>query len=274
MKKQVKVLLGFLCFLFVCVFAYSGYQMLSILHGYKEDSDQYDELRSQYVSTAGTPSLNDVAYQNSGTQASLESSPISVDFDSLRAQNDDVAAWLYCEGTVINYVVVHGDDNDYYLHRFMDGRANAGGTLFVDWMCGANFSGRNTVIYGHNMNDGSMFASLLKYAKQEYYDEHPVMYLNTPDQDYRIELFAGYVTSATSDVYTIGFSSDEYYMDYLNKMVSQSNFRSDVTLTAEDKIVTLSTCAYDFTNARYVVQGKLVPIGDSSPAQPQSSAVG
>lgn len=270
LKKQVKILIGFLCFFFVCVFAYSGFRLFGILHDYSSAKKQHSGLSNQYV-TAATANPGGVQYQN-GSGVNTETSPISVDFDALLAQNPDVKAWLYSEGTTINYVVAQSSDNDYYLRRFLDGTYSTGGTLFIDWMCGGDFSSRNTVIYGHNMHDGSMFASLLSYQNDGYYEEHPVLYLNTPKQDYKIEVFAGFVTPATSDAYSIGFSSDEYYQSFLDKMCAQSDFQTDVEVTSEDRIVTLSTCSYVYSDARYVVMGKLVPIGGTVPDF--SSAVG
>ncbi len=112
------------------------------------------------------------------------------------------------------------------------------------------------------MNDGSMFASLSEYRKQgqEYYDQHSVMYLNTPTQNYKIEVFAGILTDAESDVYAVSFSSEESFLDYVQRMKGQSVFESAVEVQPQDNIVTLSTCAYDFENARFVVMGRLVPI--------------
>ncbi len=266
MKKQVKVLLGFLCFFFVCVFAFSAFKMFGIIRDYDEASGQHSDLRNQYVSEGVQ---NNAAYQQGGQPAASENSPITVDFASLLQQNGDVEGWLYCADTVINYVVAKGEDNDKYLRSFLDGSYNTGGTLFVDWMCGDDFSGKNTIIYGHNMRDGSMFATLLKYDNQEFFDAHPYMYLNTPSQDYRIDIFAGFVTDASSDVYTIGFTSDEYFAQHVEKMRSMSNFRSGVEVSPEDRIVTLSTCSYVYDDARYVVIGKLVPIGGGlRPAAP------
>ena len=116
------------------------------------------------------------------------------------------------------------------------------------------------MIYGHHMNDGSMFASICNYGKQEYYDAHPVMYLNTPTQNYRVELFTGFITSADSSVYTFFFNSDAEYGAFLEKMKGFSDFDCDVEVGPEDRIITLSTCTYEYDNARYVVMGKLVPI--------------
>ena len=132
--------------------------------------------------------------------------------------------------------------------------------MFLDCQCPGDFSGRHTIIYGHNMNDGSMLASIREYWKQEYFDAHPIMYLNTPAQNYKVEIFSGYVTDAVSDSYTIGFADDVQYMNWINKLLSQSNFDSGVEVTAEDRVITLSTCTYEFEDARYVLHGKLVPL--------------
>ena len=172
-----------------------------------------------------------------------------------------MVGWIYSPGTTINYPVVRAEDNDYYLHRYLDGSTNAGGIPFMDCQCPRDFSGANSIVYGHHMNDGSMFASLSNYREDGYYQAHPVMYLNTPTQNYRIDVFSGYVTDADSDTYTLSFGDADSYLAYLNSMRLQSDFAADVEISAEDRILTLSTCSYEYWDARYVVQGKLVPIG-------------
>lgn len=256
MKKSTKTLLTVVCIILVCVFAFSAYKLISTLHGYKVADNMYSSLNNRYVTGK---SAND---GNSDPNSDMETSPISVDFDELLQQSSDVVGWLYSADTPINYPVVRGEDNDYYLHRFLDGSYNPSGTLFVEVLCEGDFSGKNTIIYGHNMNDGSMFASLVKYrdANQEYYDEHPVMYLNTPEQNYRIDIFAGYITDADSSTYTIGFGTDEAFEAYIENVRAQSLFEAPVEVSSEDRIVTLSTCSYEYTDARCVIQGKLVPI--------------
>lgn len=255
MKKSVKLLLTILCAVLVAVFAFSGYKLYSIIHEYKVADNMYNNLNSNFVTAGGKE-----APQPEDPLANEEVSPITVDFDALLNQSTDVVGWIYSADTPINYPIAQAEDNFYYLYRFIDGSHNPSGTLFMDCLCLSDFSGRNSVIYGHHMNDGSMFASIREYRKPEYYPEHPVMYLNTPTQNYRIEVFAGYITDADSDTYTIGFTDDEAYLAYLEKMRSQSDFETDVELDADSRIVTLSTCSYEYYDARYVVQGKLVPI--------------
>lgn len=257
MKRPIKILLAVLCLIFLCIFGYSGYQLYTTFHEYKVAEEMYDGMSNQFVSqSTKTPivrdSLDPLAFE--------EHSPISVDFDALTATNSDVVGWIYSEDTVINYPIARAEDNAYYLHRFIDGTYNPNGTLFVDYLCNGDFSSKNTLVYGHNMNDGSMFASLRKYVDQEYYDAHPKLYLNTPEQNYRIELFAGYITDADSETYTISWADESQFLPYIDRMKAQSTFRSDVEVAQDDLIITLSTCSYEYYDARYVVQGKLVPI--------------
>lgn len=254
MKKSTKILLTVLIVILAVVFAVSAYKLISTLHEYKVADNMYSNLNNRFV-TGKTVEEKKDEY--------TEFSPISVDFDELLKQSSDVVGWIYSEDTPINYPVVQGEDNDFYLHRFMDGTWNPSGTIFLDIACEGDFTSRNTIVYGHHMNDGSMFASLSLYRRngQEYYDEHPVMYLNTPSQNYKIEVFSGILTDAESDVYAVSFSSEESFVDYIQRMKSQSVFESAVEVQPEDNIVTLSTCAYDFDNARFVIQGRLVPIG-------------
>lgn len=134
--------------------------------------------------------------------------PIMVDFEGLRAINPEVVGWIYCEGTGINYPVMQGENNDYYLTHSYDGAYNVSGSIFVEAENRAGFADRNTIIYGHNMKNDSMFAHLDNWAEPGYYEEHPVIWLLTPEQDYQIKLMAGYTTSAYSDTYVFSLNRE------------------------------------------------------------------
>jgi sortase B len=110
------------------------------------------------------------------------------------------------------------------------------------------------------MASGKMFASLIQYASQDYFEAHPVMYLTVDGQAYRLELFAGYTTTADSTAYTLSFGSKHEFAQWLREVSSKSDFTTNMSLTTEDHIVTLSTCAYSFQDARYVVHGRLVAL--------------
>ena len=183
--------------------------------------------------------------------------PAAIDFDSLREISADAVAWIFAPDTKINYVIAQSDDNSYYLRRLLDGKASEGGTLFADYRCSADFSGWNTVIYGHQMHNGTMFGSLSNYRDPAYYAEHPVMYLYVPGKRYTLELIAGYTTDINDMVYSVP-ASKEARDELLAQVVKKSSFDSGITAGDEDKLVTLSTCSYAFDNARYVVIGRLV----------------
>ena len=161
---------------------------------------------------------------------------------------------------MINYPVVQGEDNDFYLHHGFDKEGSSSGAIFVEAMNRPQFADANTVIYGHHMRDKSMFATLEYWAAQEYYEEHPVMWLLTPQQDYKIVLFSGYTASADSDTYMIFQEPGKELDDYLAQSLAQSDFEADVQLDGQARYVLLSTCAYAFHNARYVLHGVLVPV--------------
>jgi len=184
----------------------------------------------------------------------------TVDFDALRVINPDIVAWLICEGTRINYPVVQGSDNDYYLKHLFDGKRNNAGCLFVDSNNEPGFVDHNTVIYGHHMKDKSMFQALTEYKTQAFYEKHPQMILLTPDGNYTIDLFAGYVTDIKADSWKLWFDSNTEFKEWLRETRSKSTFQSEVEISTADKFITLSTCSYAFDNARYVVVGKLVPV--------------
>ena len=279
-KERQRMLLAVLCALFLLIVCVSAWKVYSIQHGYKEAERRYDSLADSVVTTAApadtssaqsaAASGSETAEQQPGQQSETPSedaaparevSPVSVDFDALRAIGSDVIGWLCLPHTTINYPVAQARDNEYYLERYIDGNRISGGTLFADCVCPSDFSGKNTIIYGHNMKDGSMFALIDDYALQSFYDQHPVMYLNTPTQNYRIDIFSCFTTEPVSFVYRAVFSSDDDYAEHLRALLASSEVSCQVSVSPDDRIVTLSTCTYTGADLRFVVCGKLTEIG-------------
>lgn len=184
----------------------------------------------------------------------------SVDFLALASINPDVVGWLSSPNTEIDYPVVLGTDNDYYLTHLFTGERNKLGSIFLDYRSRGDFSDRNTVIHGHNMIDGSMFSSLTNYKEQDYYDRCPYMLLDTPDGNYRIELFARTILDGNQESIRFHFKDGRDFQDYVDSLKAASSFMSDTTISASDRIVTLCTCSYEFKNARYALFGKLTPV--------------
>lgn len=186
-----------------------------------------------------------------------------VDWNALKNVNPDVQGWLYQKGTVINYPVVQGTDNDTYLHTRFDKQWSGGGTLFVDCRMEKDFKGFNSIIYGHHMKDGSMFRSIRGYTKEDgYYDKHKTLELATPHGNYHLVVFSAFITKATDeDTYKMTYDEAEKQV-YIDRAWEQSELpitRDSVDVTKSDRLVTLSTCAYDYEEARYIVMCKMVP---------------
>ncbi len=241
--------------LLIGIILYSGWKLLTILSEYKKGESSYEALTEEYTDKY-TFNVVDVE-DNLNEEQSIETAPITVSFSELLNECRDVVGWLYCEGTEINYPIVQSSDNDYYLRRLLDGTWNIAGSIFLDYRNASDFSDWNSIVYGHNMKNDSMFGSLEKYKNQDYYEEHPVCYLLTPDKDYKIELIGGYTTSTDASLaYSIPVTSEE--RDKLIEQVQRtSTFQADIQISDQDRLITLSTCAYDFDNARYVLVGVL-----------------
>lgn len=179
---------------------------------------------------------------------------LTVDFDALCAAHPDVVGYIYCPGTNISYAVLYGKGNDYYLYHDIDGNYNDNGSIFVEQLNSGSFSDNNTILYGHHMKSGLMFANLTLYKDSSFYPNHPCMYLYTPTQDYRIDLYAGFVCAHDDEVYATGLTQDQ-----LKAMAAKSTFTSAID-TPTGRTITMSTCSYEMPNGRYVVVGELVPI--------------
>lgn len=238
MKALKKILLLLFGLCMVSLMAISGSKLLEYYNESRAGQAATDELVEQGVQTSEVPAADEA--------------PLDVDFSRLCSEYPDIAAWLYSEDTPINYPVMQAKDNSYYLKRLPDGSRNRNGSLFIDCANANDFSDLNTIIYGHNMKDGSMFGTLDEYAGQDYYEAHKVIWLLTPNGKYKLRPVAGYVTGADSEAYAIHYDSEELYTS-LKAALSQSRFDSGADILNISRIVTLSTCAYDFDDARFVL---------------------
>lgn len=261
MRRWMRFLLG----LAACgVLVYAAVNLADYVRESNRSISLKENLIDDAVAIRDSEASDTAPERNQETDANAvqtvhETAPIEVDFDVLAETNEDIIGWLYSENTPINLPVVQSGDNDYYLHRMVDGTWNSSGTLFADCRNASDFSDQNTIIYGHNMKNDEMFGTLPNYEEQAYYDEHPVIWLLTPSGDYKLELVAGYVTEPTSDVYSID-QSEEAVFAMVQQGIEKSTFTTDAIIHRGDRFLTLSTCSYEYDNARYVLIGRLLPL--------------
>lgn len=197
------------------------------------------------------------ASQPAETEVS-EYAPVRIDYNLALQLYPNMCAWLYSEGTQINYPVMQCSDNSYYLNHLPDGQESVGGSLFVDCGFAADFSGKNTVIYGHNMQSGSMFGSLRNYKDGAYYAYHPTLFLTTPAGEFRLDVLAGFDADTEDNLYNALNEWDDLSA-YLQACIDRSEFKTDASATAYERSVVLSTCTTT-ADKRFVLVCGLVPL--------------
>ncbi len=244
----------------------SGFLIVRDLSQYAESAGTYDGL-AEHVEVPGRTGEPEEpgAEEETGREDSSTVLPV-VDFEALRENGPDIIGWLNLPDTAINYPVTQTGDNEYYLHHLYDGTYNKVGCLFADYENKADFSDRNTIIYGHNMRDGSMFAALNEYDAQSYFDGHPQMYLVTPDGGYVMEVFSAFEakpaeSGSDTSPWRLSWKDDGAYTTWLSEMAGRSVIETDVTVTSSDKVLTLSTCTPG-GKSRFIVMGKLAAVND------------
>jgi len=185
-----------------------------------------------------------------------EMAPVKIDFPALYAQNSDVIGWIYLEGTPLNYpIVCRPNDNEYYLDHVFTGAQNEYGSIFVDYRNTQPFNEWNTVVYGHNMKDGSMFGIIDEYSAQEFYENNQVLYIMTPEKDYKVEICACFLTNVDTAVFQFP-RTEGNPAKLIDDIVNYSYIETGLVPTPEDKLVTFSTC-YMEDSHRFTVIGIL-----------------
>jgi sortase B len=201
-------------------------------------------------------------------------------FADLYAANNDFAGWVSIPGLDINTAVVQAEDNDKYLRRDLYGKYTSYGVPFFDYHCQMRNLSRNTVIYGHNMrHDDKIFGTLEQYKTIDGFRKAPLIGMSTLYGDYTFKVYAAFITNSDRDDdngnflnYIFTNTPDENFSNYIAEIDKRKFYSTGVDINSSDKILTLSTCCYDFSDARLVVVGRLLREGES-PAVDTSLAV-
>lgn len=184
----------------------------------------------------------------------------AMDFTELQAQNSDIYAWIDIPDTVVSYPMLRSEQEDFYLDHNADKQKSVYGAIYTQSYNSDDFEDFNTIIYGHDMKNGTMFGSLKKYRNREYFDEHQYINVYTPEKNLTYRIFAAYVYDDRHILYSFDFENESTRRVYILDILSGKfggNINSEVAVTAEDKIITLSTCTGVKTQ-RYLVQAVLV----------------
>lgn len=211
----------------------------------KAEANEYDKAREANVQDADDP------YD------------VKIDFDGLHEINQDIMAWIKIPGTNIDYPILQSkeEDDDYYLNRTMEGQMGLPGSIYMEKYDTPDFSDEVSIIYGHTLNDGTMFSELKKYNEKEFFDENPYIYIYLPDGSRKkYQIFA---SVAFDDRYLImyyAFTNDQDFNKYISdlKACEVGNVNNDVKVEFGDRVITLSTCIDEYPDQRWLVNAVLV----------------
>lgn len=259
-----KILHRLILLLLAAIFLACGWTLLQYYRDSAKSNSRYDELASQVEEARPAETTAMVPGTEPSEPASEPESPILPELRELLEYNPHLVGWLAIEGTVINYPVVQTPDRpEYYLYRNFDGEYSDWGCLFADADCHVEDSD-NVTVYGHHMNDGSMFASLLNYEKKSYWEAHPKVRFDTLTQRRTYEIFAVIRTTATLDegfpYHRFSDAESEADFDlFVAECKALSLYDTGIIPEYGDKLLCLSTCEYSRQNGRFVVIGVYRP---------------
>ena len=185
-----------------------------------------------------------------------------IDFESLWETNKDVYAWITVPGTVIDYPILqHETDDSYYLNYTIDGVEGYPGCIYTEHVNSKDFTDNNTVIYGHNMRNGTMFTDLHKFREPDFFADNDTIYIYTPERQFTYKIFAAYLYDDRHLMNSFDFSDKNVYSDYLSEIQNMDsedvNSRKEIKITDTDKIITLITCIREQPQKRVYVQAVL-----------------
>ncbi|MCL2508707.1 MAG: class B sortase [Oscillospiraceae bacterium] len=236
----------FLSLILIGVIGFSFYNIVLINREYEKESQMHE----------------DILRYRPGPGPAAEKKPdepfVNQNILDLQARNSDVVGWLHIDGTKIDYPFVWAKDNETYLRRDLNKNYASAGTVFMDYRCDKDFSGFNTILYGHNMKNDSMFGTLPKFSGESYFATNKTGKVYLADRTYGVEFFAYLVVkSSNPTVYRVDFEAPADMQDFFAYVQKNAVRYRDIGLSADDQVLTVSTCNYSFDNARSVLMGKL-----------------
>lgn len=234
------VVLGFVLLVF------AGYMLVTQLIDYSKSNELYDNTNDVYVASI----VDDV---NDETQQVADWTDLAdVELSQLIEVNEDIAGWIFFENIDISYPVLYSGDNSKYLRRTYTGENLMSGSIFIEGANNRDFSDSHTIIYGHNMNDHSMFGKLEYFVTEpEYITEHEYFQIITENEKYRYKIISYKIVGGDSEVYTVFKTGNQNFVNFVNEKILDGSFINiDSDIEQSDHVITLSTC---FNDNRLVV---------------------
>lgn len=247
MRKIINIILVAIIIVCLSIIGYKYYN-------YNKDDKLNSEIQDlQPVINEASDSDNNSSGENDGQDQSKGGNYVnSANEEELKSINSDYKMWIQIENTNINYPVVQGSDNDYYLKHNFRKESNISGTVFVESANDID-NDKNIILYGHNMRNGTMFNNITNYKEESFFNEDNKINIIMNNTLYEYEVFSVYVKNVSEVNLAIGFASEDEFINYAYNEAEESLYKKDVDFSAEDNLITLVTCSYEFTDARTIV---------------------
>ena len=275
-NKRMPIILMILLSMAIIAAGYFGFRLWRYYQDYQEDQKLYGDLREAVLqitdeSEQPEPST-EIAVLESDTKRNQikmkkEEQPFDVDWVALKEVNEDIIGWVYFTGlSQISYPILQADNNEYYVHRTYDlsSDTSKAGCIFMDYRMADDFSSPYSIIYGHNVRDGSMLSDLVRLKDQTLYDEEPYFWILTPEGNYRYQIFSIFQCHRSADVFQRSFDCwGEDFSKWQSELKLRNSMQGDVKLKEYGHVVVFSTCVPNSFD-RTIVCGTYID-GDSIP---------
>lgn len=247
MRKIINIILVAIIIVCLSIIGYKYYN-------YNKDDKLNSEIQDlQPVINEASDLDNNSSGENDGQDQSKDGDYVnSANEEELKSINSDYKMWIQIENTNINYPVVQGSDNDYYLKHNFRKESNISGTVFVESANDID-NDKNIILYGHNMRNGTMFNNITNYKEESFFNEDNKINIIMNNTLYEYEVFSVYVKNVSEVNLAIGFANEDEFINYAYNEAEESLYKKDVDFSAEDNLITLVTCSYEFTDARTIV---------------------
>lgn len=235
-----------ICVALLVFLASAGLTLRSYLAD-KKAQEEYEQLASKAAQTTQETTAEETKEQETEPEEEVYQSPY--DFDVLKGENPDTIGWIDIPDTKISYPIVQGTDNDFYLKHDFHGESSVAGTIYLDYESEGDFEGRNNILYGHNMKNGSMFKDVVRYKDPSYFKEHQYFTIYTPDRAIHLKAVSCYYGEAKPIVRKTRFKSQEAFDEFVKEMIAPCSYAEPVEYPVK-ALYTLVTCSYEINDAR------------------------
>lgn len=216
----------------------------------------YSKGAADYEAASALVGLEDAADDAALSEADKYAAALAeTDLSALQEVNGEVVGWIAIPDTQVFYPIMQAADNSYYLNHTWNRERSSVGAIFLDCENNSDFSGFHTLIYGHQMRNGSMFGELHQYREEEYLQAHPIIYLVTDEGVRQYDVFSVFEASVREIVYRLDVEEEELQQEFIDYSLSHSVVDTGIVPETDDHIITLSTCTGRGYSTRWVVQG-------------------